>query len=209
MPAPSSQQLDVRQAFKEILMPLVNNLHRVAFELCRSSSDAEDLVAETVVRACQSYATLRDATKAKQWLLRILTNTFISTRRLKKIRQEVPYDEGDGSFSLFEELAPPSSQWGNPEREVINKFLNEDIDQALHALPEEFRVAVVLCDVEGYTYDEIAQTLDIPVGTVRSRLSRGRSILQKQLYHHAVERGWTTPTKLPKRKSNDKQCECE
>ncbi len=190
-------------------MPLVNDLHRVAFELCRSNNDAEELVAETVVRACQSYATLRDTTKARQWLLRILTNTFISTRRSKKVRQEVPYDEEEGPFSLFEELAPPSSQWGNPEREMINKFLNEDIDQALRALPEEFRVAVVLCDVEGYTYDEIAQTLDIPVGTVRSRLSRGRSILQKQLYHHAVERGWATPTKSPKGKSDDKQCECE
>lgn len=190
-------------------MPLVSDLHRVAFELCRSSDEAEDLVAETVVRACQSYATLRDATKARQWLLRILTNTFISTRRSKKIRQEVPYDEAEDPFSLFEELAPPSSSWGNPEREVINKFLNEDIDQALRALPEEFRVAVVLCDIEGYAYDEIAQTLDIPVGTVRSRLSRGRTILQKQLFHHAVERGWVTPTKTPKRKSDDKQCECE
>ena len=188
-------------------MPLVNDLHRLAFELCRSSNEAEDLVAETVVRACQSYATLRDTTKAKQWLLRILTNTFVSTRRSKKIRKEVPYDEEEGPFSLFEELE--SSQWGNPEREVVNKFLNEDIDQALQALPEEFRVAVVLCDVEGYAYDEIAQTLDIPVGTVRSRLSRGRSILQRHLFHHAVERGWATPTKSTKRKSDDKQCECE
>lgn len=207
----SQKTIDVREEFKGILLPLVSDLHRVAFELCRSGNEAEDLVAEMVVRACENYGTLHDKAKAKQWLLRILINTFLSSCRAKKVRQSIPYEDDNGPFSLFEELWQQSSQWGDPEREVINRFLSEDLTRALEALPEEFRVAVVLCDVEGYTYEEIAQTLEIPVGTVRSRLARGRGILQRHLFHHAVERGWVGPALFSKSrgKKHDRECECE
>jgi RNA polymerase sigma-70 factor (ECF subfamily) len=196
MSIPCSQEThDVRQEFKAALLPLLDDLHRVARRLCRSNDEAEELVAETVVRACESFSTLRDTSKAKQWLLRILSNTFLSTRRSRKVRQEISFEEDDQTFSLFDELAQPFLWWGNPEREVINRFLDEDIAKALSSLPEEFRVAVVLCTIEGHTYEEIAATLTIPIGTVRSRLARGRSLLQKNLYQHALERGWITAKK--------------
>lgn len=191
----SQKSQDARQEFREALLPLLDDLHRVARQLCRSDDEAEDLVAETVVRACEGFSTLRDTSKAKQWLLRILTNTFLSTRRSRKVRQEISYDESDESFSLFDELAQPFPWWGNPERELINKFLDEDIARALNSLPEDFRIPVVLSTIEGYTYDEIAAMLAVPIGTVRSRLARGRSLLQADLYHHALERGWITTKK--------------
>ena len=105
------------------------------------------------------------------------------------------YDENpeeDQQFSLFDELSQPFFWWGNPEREVINKFLDADLKDAMGQLQEEFRSIVVMCDVEGYSYGEIAAILQIPVGTVRSRLSRARSELQRHLYAHAVDRGWVS-----------------
>lgn len=197
MQTPCAQHSDEdRKQLKEILIPLLDDLHRVGYELCKSQNEAEELVAETVVRACENFASLQDRTKAKQWALRILTNVFISKYRTKRTRREVAYDENasdeDAAFSLFDELSQPFFWWGNPEREVINKFLDEDLKEALSQLPEESRSIVVMCDVEGYSYDEIANVLSMPIGTVRSRLSRARSQLQRHLYDHAVDRGWVT-----------------
>lgn len=190
-------------AMKEILVPFLGDLYRVALDLCKSKTEAEELVSETIVRACENVSTLRDRSKAKQWLLRILTNVFISRCRTKKTRNEQSYDEvsdGEQPFSLFDQLSQPFFWWGNPEREVMNRFLDDDLKQALGALGEESRTIVVMCDVEGYCYEEIASVMNIPIGTVRSRLSRARSELQKRLYDHAFDMGWV----LQKRK-NGKQ----
>lgn len=184
---------------RTIVLPLVDDLYRVATQLTGRSDTAEDLVADTLARACERFRQLRDHSKVKQWLLRILTNTFISNyREQKKHRATVSFDEqGDEGFSLFDQLSVPFLLWyHNPERDLINKLLDEDIQKAIAALPEQFRVAVVLCDVEGLSYDEIAGTLNIPIGTVRSRVARGRSMLQKQLWTYAREAGI-----VPKRKS--------
>jgi RNA polymerase sigma-70 factor (ECF subfamily) len=199
MTHPCSDHTDAeRKEIRETLLPLLDDLHRVGFELCRSRSEAEDLVAETVARACENFSSLRDRSKAKQWAMRILTNAFISRYRSARTRQEVPYEEHPAEegehFSLFDELSSPMFWWGNPEREVMNRFLDADIACALSKLPEEARSIVVMCDVEGYSYEEIAEIYGIPVGTVRSRLSRARSRLQRQLYHHAADMGW-----VPKR----------
>jgi len=182
-----------RKQFKEALLPFLDDLFRVGVELCKSKSEAEELVSETVVRACENFSLLRDRSKAKQWLLRILTNVFINKCRKKSIRNEVQYDESsddEQQFSLFDELSQPFFWWGNPEREVMNRFLDEDLRRALSALPEQSRSIVVMCDVEGYTYEEIAELLNTPIGTIRSRLSRARSQLQRHLFDHAVDRGW-------------------
>jgi len=184
-----------RKRIKETLLPILDDLHRVGYELCRSAADTEELVAETVVRACENFNSLRESSKAKQWAMRILTNVFISKYRSKRTRREVMYDENaeqEGSFSMFDELSKPFFWWGNPEREVMNKFLDRDLTAALATLSEEARSIVVMCDVEGYTYDEIADILEIPVGTVRSRLSRARSQLQRHLFDHAVDMGWVS-----------------
>jgi RNA polymerase sigma factor (sigma-70 family) len=194
MTSPCAQHSpEERKQLKEIILPLLDDLQRVGMELCRSQSEAEELVAETLVRACEKFSSLRDHTKAKQWLMRILTNVFISKYRTKQTRREVAYDESsdeEQKFSLFDELSQPFFWWGNPEQEVMNKFLDEDLKRAMSSLPEESRAIVVMCDVEGYTYEEIASLLNIPVGTVRSRLSRARAELQKHLYDHAVDMGW-------------------
>jgi len=185
---------------KEILVPFLGDLYRVALDLCKSKTEAEELVSETIVRACENLSTLRDRSKAKQWLLRILTNVFISKCRTKKTRNEQSYDEvsdGEHPFSLFDQLSQPFFWWGNPEREVINRFLDDDLKQALGTLGEESRTIVVMCDVEGYSYEEIASVMNIPIGTVRSRLSRARSQLQKRLYDHAIDMGW-----VPQKKKN-------
>lgn len=184
-----------KESLKGMILPLVNDIHRVALSLCHNPSKAEELAAETIFRACANFHRLRDRTRVKQWLLRILSNTFISSLRADKRGREVELPstdahDGESPFSLFDRLSVPMPLFGvNPEQEVINKLLDEDIRRAIALLPEEFRVAVVLCDVEGYSYAEIAAMLRIPVGTVRSRIARGRSHLQRALWHHAREAG--------------------
>lgn len=180
-------------SFKNLVLPLIDDLHRVAMGLCHDPTDAEELVAESIARACEHFRKLRDHSKMKQWLLRILSNTFISQYRSRKRKNEIPLDgdeDGINHFSLFDKLSMPFLLWwGNPEREVINKFMDEDIQRAIHSLPEPFRIVIVLCDIEGLSYQEIAKTLSIPIGTVRSRISRGRSLLQRCLWHYAQEAG--------------------
>lgn len=181
-----------QQEFKSLLLPHVDELHRMAYHLCHTHCDAEDLVMEAVAKACEHFHRLRDKTKAKPWLFRILSNTFISACRSKRGHPTVEYLEtpDDDHFSLFDKVSQPFLLWwGNPERELINKLMDEDIHRALDELPNEFRLAVVLCDVEGCSYKEIAGILQVPIGTVRSRIMRGRSLLQKKLYHHARDLG--------------------
>jgi RNA polymerase sigma-70 factor (ECF subfamily) len=127
-------------------------------------------------------------------MFRILSNTFISERRktLARPREELLVDEfgGEEAFSIFERLHQPFLLWfANPEQEFLDKLLREDLDRALAALPEHYRVVVVLADVEGLKYSEIAEALDVPVGTVRSRLARARSALQRALWDVARDHG--------------------
>jgi RNA polymerase sigma-70 factor, ECF subfamily len=186
--------IEEQRQFKSQVLPLLDDLHRLAYYLCHDENDTEDLVAETIKKACEKFRTLRDHGKIKPWLFRILRNTFISFCRERQKYATIEYKENneneDERFSLFTQVSQPFLLWwGNPERELVNKLLEEDIKQAIAEVPEDFRFVVVLCDVEGLSYGEIAKLLDIPIGTVRSRIARGRSILQKKLYDHAVERG--------------------
>ena len=183
-----------KEELKQVLLPLVDDLHRVALSFCHDENAAEELVAATVAKACESYRLLKDKTRIKPWLLRILSNLFISQYRVKARHRHVEYDEmednEENQFSLFEQVSQPFLLWwGNPEREVMNKLLDEDIQKAIESLPPEFRITVILCDVESMSYQEIATILNVPIGTVRSRLARGRSLLQKKLWHHAQDLG--------------------
>jgi RNA polymerase sigma-70 factor (ECF subfamily) len=144
---------------------------------------------------------LADRDRLRGWLFRILTNTFISARRTEERRGvHEPLDENDeeGAFSIFDRLhAPVLLWWGNPEQEFLNTLLREDLERAVDALPEAFRVVVVLADVQGFAYQEIADTLDIPIGTVRSRLARGRALLQRALWDHAQDAGLVSASSPP------------
>jgi RNA polymerase sigma-70 factor (ECF subfamily) len=186
-----------KEAFETRVLEILGPLHGVALRLTRNEADAEDLVAETVTRGWRARASLTDAGAFRAWMFRILNNTFISDRRKTQARpqEELLVDEPgeEGGFSIFERLHQPFLLWfGNPEQEFLDKLLREDLERALAALPEHYRVVVVLADVEGLKYGEIAEALDVPVGTVRSRLARARSALQQTLWNVARDHGLQT-----------------
>jgi RNA polymerase sigma-70 factor (ECF subfamily) len=188
-----------KDAFETQVLAILGPLHGVARRLTKNDADAEDLVAEAVTRAWQARASLADPRAFRAWMFRILSNTFISERRktLARPREELLVDESgeaEGAFSIFERLHQPFLLWfANPEQEFLDKLLREDLDRALAALPEYYRVVVVLADVEGLKYSEIAEALDVPVGTVRSRLARARNVLQQALWNVARDHGLQAP----------------
>jgi RNA polymerase sigma-70 factor (ECF subfamily) len=171
----------------------------VARRLTRNDADAEDLVSESITRAWRARESLVEEGAFRAWMFRILNNTFISERRRAGSRPQADTlaEEGDGDawppFSVFERVHQPFLLWfGNPEQEFLDKLLREELDRALAELPEHYRVVIVLADLEELKYGEIAETLGIPVGTVRSRLARARSALQASLWELARDRGWKT-----------------
>lgn len=185
-----------RQFFEAQVVALLGPLQGVARRLTCNDADAEDLVAETVTRAWRSLDSLESEAAFRAWIFRILNNTFISDLRRAGARPQleaVDCDEAgeeEPDFSLFEQMHQPFLLWfSNPEQEFINKLLREDLDRALTALPEEYRIVVVLSDLEEFKYGEIAETLGIPIGTVRSRLARARGALQKVLWEQARDCG--------------------
>jgi len=176
----------------------MDRLYGTALRLTRNASDAEDLVSETVAKAWSCLETLQDPDRCLPWMLRIMTNLFISEKRTVRSRTvhetyvEEPGDE-DTPFSLFDRLHQPFLLWwGNPEQEFLDQVTKNDIERAVMDLPENFRIVVLLSDLEGLSYTEIAETLDVPVGTVRSRLARARGLLQKSLWDLALDKGLVT-----------------
>jgi RNA polymerase sigma-70 factor (ECF subfamily) len=187
--------VDATDWFEQDVMRLLPQLLSGARAMCHNAADAEDLVAEAIARAWRHKDTLRERERLKGWLFRILTNTFLSAQRQRVTQPElVSLDEkiAEAEFSLFELLHQPILLWwGNPEHEFLIRLLQEDFERALTELPEPYRLAVLLADVQGLSYQEIADALDLPIGTVRSRLARGRSQLQKALWKHAQDAGLT------------------
>ncbi len=186
--------VEERHEFKELVLPLLNDLHRLALHFCHDRSVAEELVAETMMKACENFSTLRERSKIKPWLFQILNNIFLASYRKQMRYPHVPYNdepvEESEEFSLFEQLSQPFLLWwGNPERQFLNGILDQDLKKALSELSEDYRQVILLCDVEEMSYKDIAEILDIPVGTVRSRLSRARSILQRKLWCYAGDLG--------------------
>ena len=165
-------------------------LYRTALRMTRSEADAEDLVQETYIRAFRFKDQFTLGTNMKAWLFRILTNTFINTYRRKAAQPDVTDLDGVDEFSLYRRMADDraASSSPDPEAELLSRVVDTEVTDALEELPEKFRTTVLL-DVEGFSYKEIAEMLSIPIGTVMSRLHRGRKFLQKRLYDLARERG--------------------
>jgi RNA polymerase sigma-70 factor, ECF subfamily len=187
-----------KDIFEARVLAILGPLHGVARRLTKNDADAEDLVAESISRAWRARASLADGEAFRAWMFRILNNTFVSECRKASARprEHLPVDEGDedGRFSIFERLHRPVLLWfATPEQEFLDSLLRDDLDRALAALPEHYRIVVVLADVEGLKYGEIAETLGVPVGTVRSRLARARSALQRTLWSVAREHGLRRP----------------
>jgi RNA polymerase sigma-70 factor, ECF subfamily len=184
-------------------------LYATARRLTGEEADAEDLVAEAAARAWMHLESLQQPEAFRGWIMRILTNAFISLKRKRDARPpREPFEEesyaAEPSFSLFEHLHQPFLLWwSNPEQAFLRRLLREDLERAVDALPEEFRVVVLLCDVQGFSYREIAEALDVPVGTVKSRLSRGRSLLQRQLWEQAQDAGLAVPRPSTTPNEND------
>jgi RNA polymerase sigma-70 factor, ECF subfamily len=173
---------------------LLPELYGRALRLCRHRTDAEDLVAEVVAKGWEALPSLEDRAALRGWMFRILNNTFVSTCRSARSKADhEPLDTTDGTFSLFERLHQPILLWwSSPETEFLNRLLREDLERAIDGLPDAFREVVVLIDVQGLAYREVATCLDVPIGTVRSRLARGRSLLQEALWEHGLEAGLTS-----------------
>ncbi len=172
-------------------MPLMPQLYSAALRLTRNPADAEDLVQEAYLRAYRGFAGFTPGTNLKAWLYRILTNTFINNYRKKQRQPVVVLEDEIPDWYLYDQLANDSSggETASAEAQVLEKMPDEDVQAALEALPENFRMAVWLADVEGFAYKEIAEILDIPIGTVMSRLHRGRKSLEKMLWDKVRERG--------------------
>ena len=198
-----------KTAFEKQVLELLGPLQGVARRLTCNDTEAEDLVAETVTRAWRALATLENEAAFPAWLFRILNNTFISDLRRANARPKTEslncdeVDEDDAYFSIFEQMHQPFLLWfGNPEQEFLDKLLREDLDRALATLPEHHRIVVILSDLEEFSYAEIADTLQVPIGTVRSRLARARSALQTLLWQQARDYGLKGTTAVV----NDGKC---
>jgi len=177
--------------FAELAMPYMDALYSAALRMTRNPSDAEDLVQETYLRAYRGFPGFQEGTNLKAWLYKILTNTFINIYRAKKRRPEQVDLDDTEDFYLYRRLGGLEAveSQRTPESEVLDQMPEAVVKEALEALPEQFRMAVLLADVEGFSYKEIAEITEVPIGTVMSRLHRGRKQLQMRLWDLAVERG--------------------
>jgi RNA polymerase sigma-70 factor (ECF subfamily) len=177
--------------FADLAMPYMDALYSAAMRMTRNPADAEDLVQETYLRAYRGFGGFKDGTNLKAWLYKILTNTYINIYRAKKRRpQETDFDDVE-EFSLYRRMGgiEAADTERTPETEVLDAMPDEVVKEALESLPEQFRMAVLLADVEGFSYKEIAEIMDVPVGTVMSRLHRGRKQLQRRLWEFGRDRG--------------------
>lgn len=187
---PTPAPLARNDAFEAEALGFLDALYRTGLRMTRSAADAEDLVQETYIRAFRFRDQFQPGTNLKAWLFRILTNTFINEYRKRSsqpVFSELDDVEEHTLYRTMAGRAAPSSS-PEPEREVLENMVSSEVTSALEDLPEKFR-STVLLDVEGFSYKEIAETLGIPIGTVMSRLHRGRKFLQGRLYEFARERG--------------------
>src|ERR1700722_10560612 len=176
-------------------MQHMGSLYTAALRMTRNPSDAEDLVQETYLKAYRAFDSFQEGTNLKAWLYRILTNTFINSYRARRRRPEQTELDDVEDLYLYRRLGGLEAVTAgrSAEEEVLEHFTEGEVKAAVEELPEQFRMAVLLADVEGFSYKEIADILDIPIGTVMSRLHRGRKALQKTLHDFGMQRGLVAP----------------
>ncbi|MCY7349286.1 MAG: sigma-70 family RNA polymerase sigma factor [Cytophagaceae bacterium] len=182
--------------FDREFMPHITSMYNFAFRLTMDEDEANDLVQDTYLKAFRFINSFETGTNAKAWLFRILKNSFINDYRKKtKEPNKVDYQEVESYYDSEE--AAGTDQTTDLRIESVQELLGDEIANALNALPVDFRTVIILCDVEGFTYEEMAKILDIPIGTVRSRLHRARMLLKDKLKSYASSMGYDTEGALP------------
>ena len=183
--------MSAKEQFTTDAMQYAPQLFSTALRMTRSRSDAEDLVQETYIKGWRSFHTFQEGTNLRAWLFRIMTNTYINKYNAQKRKgTEVELDDVEELF-LYKRLGSidQSQLSSSAEDQMLELFTDDEVKNALEELPEDFRVPVLLSDVDGFSYKEISEMLEIPIGTVMSRLHRGRKAMQKMLYEYARDRG--------------------
>lgn len=183
--------MSAQEQFTTDAMQFAPQLFSTAFRMTRNRSDAEDLVQETYIKGWRSFSTFQQGTNLRAWLFRIMTNTYINKYNAAKRKgTEVELDDVEELF-LYKRLGSidQSKLSNSAEDQMLNLFTDDEVKNALESLPEDFRIPVLLSDVDGFSYKEISEMLEIPMGTVMSRLHRGRKAMQKMLYEYAREKG--------------------
>ena len=183
--------MSAQEQFTADAMQYAPQLFSTALRMTRNRSDAEDLVQETYIKGWRSFHTFQEGTNLRAWLFRIMTNTYINKYNAQKRKgTEVELDDVEELF-LYKRLGSidQSQLSSSAEDQMLELFTDDEVKSALEELPEDFRIPVLLSDVDGFSYKEISEMLEIPIGTVMSRLHRGRKAMQKMLYEYARDRG--------------------
>lgn len=192
-----------QERFERELLPHLEALHTFAFHLSYNEEDAADLVQETYLKAFKFIDKFEEGTNAKAWLFKILKNAYINQyRKDSKKPSIVDYEEVAVYFD--EEEGQPSSYFDLRE-EIFDNMMGDEVSIALNTIPEEFRTVIWLCDIEGFSYEEISKIIDIPIGTVRSRLFRARNMLKEKLKNYAVSLGFKDRRSDKKRSNSDEE----
>ncbi len=181
---------NARDVFEKEFMPHMDAMYNFALKLTADEDDAQDLVQDTCLKAYRFINSFEPGTYAKAWLFRILKNNFINDYR-KKSRgpSKVEFEWVEQSISGEDEAAEPA-YFADLQAETVNDMLGDEITAALQSLPVDFRMIIILCDLEEFSYEEMAKILDIPIGTVRSRLHRARTLLKTKLVNYAKTKGY-------------------
>lgn len=184
----SAEDIRKQKEFEVEILPHLDAMYSFALRLTANPDDAEDLVQESIVKAFRFFNSFEQGTNAKAWLFRILKNSFINDFR-KQSKQPFKVDYSDIA-PYYESVRSEQSNTTDLQTSMFGELLDDDITEALANLPEDFRIVVLLSDIEEFTYEEIANMLDVPIGTVRSRLHRGRNLLRTKMLEYATERGY-------------------
>ncbi len=178
----------LKEEFKKEALPHIGLLYNYAYKMTGNSDDADDLLQETYLRAYRFFHKFEKGTNCKAWLFRIMKNLFINNyRKTQKTPGQVDYDEIE---NFFETIKSERLDTADLQEKVFNNLLDDEVTRALNSLQDDFKTVIILCDLEGLSYEEIADFVQCPIGTVRSRLHRARKLLAQKLYRYAKEKGY-------------------